>query len=68
MVRPSMRKREHQAQGKFHRPLEVYTAIHKHSRVKSAEEPPYTSKSTATVYSVYLKYEIYGRLPKNLSL
>lgn len=49
-------EREQEAQGKFHHSLEVYTAIHKYSRVKSAEEPPYTVKSAAMVHSVYLKY------------
>lgn len=68
LVRPSMGKKEHYAQGKINsvpHQLEVYTA--KYSRVKSAEELPYTSRSTGVVWSMYLKYEVYGRLPQNLS-
>lgn len=55
LVRPSMGKKEHYAQGKINsvlHQLEVYTA--KYSKVKSAEEPPYTSRSTGMVCSVYL--------------
>lgn len=39
----------------------------KYSQLKSAEKLSYASRSTGIVCSVYLKYEVYGRLPQTLS-